>query len=513
MLAFGIALVFAGLATSGVMTLIGAVLAVAGVVGWFGQTFPRGVEVSVPVEAEAFVPRTSRASVERLSIPGDVRPAAASAGVLSGLRGGEGRCRGRGGDGGARRELYGVLSGHGLWYPINLLAAGFFPAMAGESTAQLSVFSPAAFAVALVIHVITSLLVGVLYGAMLPMLPRRPILLGGVVAPLLWTGLLHSTLSLINPVMADAHRLGLVPPLADRLRPGGRLRGLAAAARADDTANPPAHPGRSGSPRTHPRVAHEGAETCRVSTRDGEALARFSWSERSDSASRGARALQPFLDGPRLLTRSPILGWCSPSSRCTPRTAPAAMVIEARVARRSDSPPRDTWPSLPMRRSAGQSPTGVRGPPCPPFPGPPEASSATRRSTPWSAGSAPGRRQAPDHNRARHPTLPLARGIPSVGRKAFREHCGTCHGADGRGAQGGGRSIVDGSFLALVSDASLRTTVIAGRPDLGSPGWRETPGGPLSAEDVTDVVAWLASHRVPFPGQPYPNAQAVVRQP
>ena len=104
-------------------------------------------------------------------------------------------------------------------------------------------------------------------------------------------------------------------------------------------------------------------------------------------------------------------------------------------------------------------------------------------------------------------------GDPKRGGKAFGEHCGTCHGADGRGAQGGGRSIVEGSYLALVSDASLRTTVIAGRPDLGSPGWRETPGGPLSAEDVTDVVAWLASHRVPFPGQPYPNAQAVVRQP
>jgi len=200
-LAFGVALGFAGLATSGVLTLIGAVLAVAGVVGWFGQTFPHSVEVRAPVEAEAFVPRTSRASVERLSIPGDVgRPQLplefypVSAGVRGGVAGAVAMA--------VLAAVYGVLSGHGIWYPINLLAAGFFPSAAGMSTAELSAFYPAAFGIALVIHSITSLLVGVLYGAMLPMLPRHPVLLGGVVAPLLWTGLLHSTLSLINPVMA-----------------------------------------------------------------------------------------------------------------------------------------------------------------------------------------------------------------------------------------------------------------------------------------------------------------------
>jgi cytochrome c oxidase cbb3-type subunit 3 len=109
------------------------------------------------------------------------------------------------------------------------------------------------------------------------------------------------------------------------------------------------------------------------------------------------------------------------------------------------------------------------------------------------------------------PYLAHEPGDPHRGADVFRERCGSCHGGDGRGLRGGD-SVVDGSFLALVSDASLRTTVIAGRPDLGSPGWRDIPGGPLSGQDVSDVVAWLASHREPFPGQPYPNAQA-VRQP
>ena len=68
-------------------------------------------------------------------------------------------------------------------------------------------------------------------------------------------------------------------------------------------------------------------------------------------------------------------------------------------------------------------------------------------------------------------------------------------------------SIVDGSYLALVSDQNLRTTVIAGRPELGAPDWRgDVPGKPMSPEDVSDVVAWLAAQRTQFPGQPYSSA-------
>jgi mono/diheme cytochrome c family protein len=98
------------------------------------------------------------------------------------------------------------------------------------------------------------------------------------------------------------------------------------------------------------------------------------------------------------------------------------------------------------------------------------------------------------------------------GAQVFRDHCGSCHGVDGRGGQGGG-SIVDGAFLALVSDQSLRTTIIAGRPDLGSPDWRGAGGTPMSAQDVSDTVAWLAAQRARFPGQPYPSAQAEGKKP
>jgi hypothetical protein len=97
--------------------------------------------------------------------------------------------------------LYGALRQHSIWYPVNLLAAGFMPARMTETTAQLSAFHPDIFLIAVPIHLITSLLVGLLYGAMLPMLPRRPILLGGFIAPILWTGLIHSILGIVNPVM------------------------------------------------------------------------------------------------------------------------------------------------------------------------------------------------------------------------------------------------------------------------------------------------------------------------
>jgi mono/diheme cytochrome c family protein len=107
----------------------------------------------------------------------------------------------------------------------------------------------------------------------------------------------------------------------------------------------------------------------------------------------------------------------------------------------------------------------------------------------------------------------IARGSADAkrGESAFAVFCASCHGAGGRGGPRAS-SIVDGSYLALVSDQALRTTVIVGRPELGAPDWRgNAPGKPMSPEDVSDVVAWLAAHRVEFPGQPYPGAPAVVR--
>jgi hypothetical protein len=97
--------------------------------------------------------------------------------------------------------LYGLLKHGSIWYPINLLAATGYAQSLEFGMASLDAFHLGSLCLALFIHLITSLLVGLLYGTMLPMFPRRPILLGGVVAPILWTGLLHSILGLINPLL------------------------------------------------------------------------------------------------------------------------------------------------------------------------------------------------------------------------------------------------------------------------------------------------------------------------
>lgn len=109
--------------------------------------------------------------------------------------------------------------------------------------------------------------------------------------------------------------------------------------------------------------------------------------------------------------------------------------------------------------------------------------------------------------------LPYAsqtRGIPAQGRTAYATFCASCHGPDGTGSankQPG--SIIDPAYLALVSDQALRSTIIAGNPELGMPDWRSDLSGPrsrpMTEQEVTDIVAWMASNRTATPGQLYPQ--------
>lgn len=92
------------------------------------------------------------------------------------------------------------------------------------------------------------------------------------------------------------------------------------------------------------------------------------------------------------------------------------------------------------------------------------------------------------------------------GEASYGTYCSSCHGPQGQGGTKGS-AITNDSFLALISDQGLRTIAIAGRPELGAPDWRgNVPGKPMSDQEITDVVAWLASRRVQSPGQPYAAA-------
>lgn len=98
---------------------------------------------------------------------------------------------------------YGLLKAGSIWYPINLLAATVYAESLKLGPAQLNYFHADSFAVALALHGTGSVLVGLLYGATLPMFARRPIVLGGLIGPVLWSGLLYSIMQLLNPLLAS----------------------------------------------------------------------------------------------------------------------------------------------------------------------------------------------------------------------------------------------------------------------------------------------------------------------
>lgn len=201
-LAFGVTLLMAGLVTSASVSILGAILFVAGCVGWFRDVLPQEKEETIEVKLEAVVVSTARGKVERLPVAPDLPRALlpletypVSAGIKGGLAGAVAMA--------VLACLYGLLKQGSIWYPINLLAATVYTQSLQLGTASLTSFHLVSFLLAAAIHLLTSLLVGLLYGAMLPMIPRRPIVLGGIVAPILWTGILHSILGLLNPLLDE----------------------------------------------------------------------------------------------------------------------------------------------------------------------------------------------------------------------------------------------------------------------------------------------------------------------
>jgi hypothetical protein len=199
-LGFGFTLLFAGLLTDVSVSVLGAALSLAGCVGWFREVLPHEHEEVVEVVPEDLSVATERQRVERLHVAEEIVRAwlpletyPISAGVKGGWAGSVAMA--------VLACLYGLLKAGSIWYPINLLAAGIYTQSLNLEPAQLSAFHLGPFLVALILHGLVSTLVGLLYGAMLPMFPRQPIILGGLIAPVLWSGLLYSILGLLNPVL------------------------------------------------------------------------------------------------------------------------------------------------------------------------------------------------------------------------------------------------------------------------------------------------------------------------
>ena len=198
-MALGIALIGMAMVTNVALAILGLLLACAGAAGWFRQVLPEQVHEAVQVHTEEItissVRTTSNPSpdgkMHRKVLP------VASFRITTGLKGGLA--------GGAAMTipaaLFGLLKYHSIWYAANLLAAGGFLSWAGASNAFLSEFHLRGLLAAFAIHLVMSALVGLLYGAVLPIFPRLPILTAGIVVPVFFSAIAYSALGVVSPIL------------------------------------------------------------------------------------------------------------------------------------------------------------------------------------------------------------------------------------------------------------------------------------------------------------------------
>ncbi|HEX4748486.1 MAG TPA: hypothetical protein VH302_02995 [Bryobacteraceae bacterium] len=203
-LASGITLLAAGIVTHWVVSLVGLIIAFRATLGWWHDVIPHEEHEVVPIESQlrpAAIPAEQRSVVRlragqaghRVRIPEEIHPY--SAGLWGGLAGGAAMA--------ALAALYGLVVQHSIWYPVNLLAGVVIPGMGNETIEQLRQFQPLAFFAALVGHALISIMVGIVYAVMLPMFPKYAPFWAGILMPLFWSGLVATTLSIINPAMNE----------------------------------------------------------------------------------------------------------------------------------------------------------------------------------------------------------------------------------------------------------------------------------------------------------------------
>jgi hypothetical protein len=203
--AFGLTLLFAGLVTALAVSVVGLICAIIGGIGWFTDVFPHPKHEYVkvrPIDQQPDPYKTSRRSVSHLKVgsshhraryPEAIHPY--SAGLLGGLAGGAVMA--------VLAVAYGLIAKGSIWWPVNLLAAAAVPSLAEATPEAIAAFSLAGFIVAIIVHLALSVLIGLLYTVLLPMLPaKHEWFWGGIVPPLIWTALISASMPMINPALA-----------------------------------------------------------------------------------------------------------------------------------------------------------------------------------------------------------------------------------------------------------------------------------------------------------------------
>ncbi len=202
--AFGITLLFAGLVTFWAVSAVGFIIALRSVFGWWKNVIPHEEHEELPIDpahrpAPILIEHRSVVRVQvgqqghRMRIPIEVHPY--SAGIIGGLVGGAAMA--------ILACLYGLITQHSIWYPVNLLAGVVVPGLGDATLEQLKQFNGLAFVAALIGHGILSALVGIVYAAIMPMFPKYAPLWAGILMPLFWSGLVATSLSILNPALND----------------------------------------------------------------------------------------------------------------------------------------------------------------------------------------------------------------------------------------------------------------------------------------------------------------------
>jgi hypothetical protein len=204
-LAFGVMMVFAGIAIhTALISYLGIAIALAAAVGWWRVVIPEEEHEACPIDAgkRPLPIQVGARSVIRLQlgedshrvrIPEEIHPY--SAGILGGLAGGAVMA--------GLACLYGLIAHHSIWYPVNLLAGVVIPSIGHETEAQLQAFDGFALGSAFAGHLVISMLVGVLYAVMLPMFPKFAVVWAGILMPIIWSGVIATVLSLVNPTLNE----------------------------------------------------------------------------------------------------------------------------------------------------------------------------------------------------------------------------------------------------------------------------------------------------------------------
>ena len=196
-LGLGVTLMIAGMVTHVTITVLGAVLAVRAIVGWFACVLPHEEHETVYAPIDALEAKVAAAAEPAPPAEAPAQSAQLTYSFLSGLEAGAA--------GGvamaAAAALYGVLKFGSLWYAVNLMAASSFIGWSDVNDAFLAEFHLSGLLVAVAIHGMVSLLVGLLYASVLPIFPRYALLTGGVLTPVAWSGLAWALMASVTPVL------------------------------------------------------------------------------------------------------------------------------------------------------------------------------------------------------------------------------------------------------------------------------------------------------------------------